>query len=120
MRFLLDMGISNIVDAWLISIGYDSTHIRDNGLHRLEDILIIDKALKEERIILTSDMDFGQLFADTKTDKISLIQFRITDFTSVNIIDKLQLIFDKFSDHLTTGHIITVEDDRIRLRKLPI
>ena len=77
MRFLLDMGISNKVDIWLKINGHDAVHIRDNGLHGLDDILIIDKALKETRIILTSDMDFGQLFADTKIDKISLIQFRV-------------------------------------------
>ncbi len=45
---------------------------------------------------MTSDMDFGQLFADTKLDKISLIQFRVSDFTATSIINKLQLIFENF------------------------
>ncbi len=48
MHFLLDMGISNIVDVWLTNHGHNSSHIRDNGLHSLEDILIIDKSFKRK------------------------------------------------------------------------
>jgi predicted nuclease of predicted toxin-antitoxin system len=120
MQFLLDMGISNLVGTWLQSRGFDTIHIRDNGLNRLEDVLIVEKAIVENRIILTSDMDFGQILSNKQTHSVSLVQFRVSDFTAANIIRKLELLFEEFSEQLGSAYLFTVEDNRIRLRKLPI
>jgi predicted nuclease of predicted toxin-antitoxin system len=120
MQFLLDMGISNLVGTWLQSRGFDTIHIRDNGLNRLEDVLIVEKAIVENRIILTSDMDFGQILSNKQTHSVSLVQFRVSDFTAAKIIRKLELLFEEFSEQLGSAYLFTVEDNRIRLRKLPI
>ncbi len=117
---MLYMGISNKVSDWLKNLEHDAVHLNDLGLHMLPDVEIIKKASEESRIILTADMDFGQLLALTQLSSISVIQFRVTDFTPLNIISKLELLFDKFSGYLETGYILTVEDNRIRSRKLPI
>jgi len=120
LRFLLDMGISKKVGFWLQNGNHNVLNLSEVGLHALPDIDIIRKSVDEKRIILTSDMDFGQILALTKLSSISVIQFRVSDFTSANIIYKLDLLFDKFSDQLETGYLITVEDNRIRSRRLPI
>lgn len=76
--------------------------------------------MNEHRIILTADMDFGQLLALNKLQQVSVIQFRVSDFTSANIKNKLELLFGKFSNQLDGDFIITIEDSRIRFRKLQI
>ena len=114
------MGISARITPWLNSQGFDAVHLNDEKLHALPDNLIIDKAIKEGRIILTADMDFGQLLAFNASKQVSVIQFRTSDFTPVNIQAKLELVFDKFSDQLEGDFLITIEDNRIRFRKLPI
>ena len=114
------MGIGQSVASWLISKGHDAVHLNDEYLFKLPDNFIIEKALTENRIILTSDMDFGQLLAFDKSKQVSVIQFRTSSFTPASIRIKLELLFDEFSDQLTTDFIITVEDNRIRFRKLPI
>ncbi len=120
LRFLLDMGISNKVAQWLNVNGYEAIDLSSQGLHTLADIDIINKAQHEKRIILTSDMDFGQLLAFTKINSISVIQFRTSDFTATHIIERLKLLLNDFSYQLETGYLITVEDTKIRSRKLPI
>ena len=120
MRFLLDMGIAQSVSSWLNSQGYDSIHLNDQDLYKLPDISIIEKALSEKRIILTTDMDFGQLLAFNKSHKVSVIQFRTSTFTPSNIRNKLELLFEEFSNKLDDDFIITIEDNRTRFRKLPI
>lgn len=120
MRFLLDMGISQRVALWLRDCKHDAIHLNDENLYNLPDKLIIEKAVKEKRIILTADMDFGQLLAFNKLQQASVIQFRVSDFTPVNIQSKLELLFDKFEEQLDSDFLITVEDNRIRFRKLPI
>ena len=114
------MGIASKVAIWLKSLGHDSIHLNDEGLYSLADEDIIEKAINEKRIILTADMDFGQLLSINSIRSVSVIQFRVSDFTPQNIIIKLELLFEKFADQLNSEFIITVEDNRIRYRKLPI
>jgi len=120
LRFLLDMGISQSVASWLRSRGHDAIHLNDEHLFKLQDISILEKALSENRIILTTDMDFGQLLAFNTSRQASVIQFRTSVFTPGNIRQKLELLFDEFSDHFDEAFIITIEDNRTRFRKLPI
>ena len=120
MRFLLDMGISQSVALWLKSQGHDAVHLNDQDLYKLADKSILEKAFDEKRIILTTDMDFGQLLALNKSQQAPLIQFRTSVFTPVKIREKLELLFEQFADQLESDFIITIEDNRIRFRKLPI
>jgi predicted nuclease of predicted toxin-antitoxin system len=63
MRFLADMGVSQQVVQWLRKNGHDVTHLRDEGLQNLPDSNIFDKAHSERRVILTFDLDFGEIAA---------------------------------------------------------
>jgi len=114
------MGISQSVASWLKNIGHDAVHLNDESLHQLKDLSILEKAIAEKRTVITTDMDFGQLLAFSKHSRASVIQFRTSIFTPLNIREKLELVFERFSDQLDEGYIITVEDNRIRFRKLPI
>jgi predicted nuclease of predicted toxin-antitoxin system len=109
------MGIAQSVSLWLKENEHDAVHLNDE-----QDDHIIKKAITENRIILTTDMDFGQLLALNKSQQASVIQFRTSIFTSVNIIAKLALLFAEFRDELKGDFIITIEDNRIRYRTLPI
>jgi predicted nuclease of predicted toxin-antitoxin system len=120
LRFLLDMGIAAKVALWLKTLDHDAIHLNDEGLFQLQDKQIIEKAVQEKRIILTSDMDFGHILSLNHISSVSVIQFRTSDFTPNNIIAKLELLFIKFANQLDGEFIITVEDNRIRFRKLPI
>jgi predicted nuclease of predicted toxin-antitoxin system len=59
MKFLADMGISLRTVEWLREQSYDTLHLRDQGLQRLPDGEIIEKAYQENRIILTVDLAVG-------------------------------------------------------------
>jgi predicted nuclease of predicted toxin-antitoxin system len=121
LRFLLDMGISYQVAQWLNGIGHDAIHLSNEGLHTLEDHLIVEKATDEDRIILTADMDFGHILAFTKSSVVSVIQFRLYDLSPDNLISKLNLVFDKFSEEISIDPvIITIQENKMRLKKLPI
>jgi predicted nuclease of predicted toxin-antitoxin system len=61
MRFLADMGVAGRIVEWLRSEGHDAVHLRDEGLHRLPNGEIFRKAALEQRIVLTFDLDFGEI-----------------------------------------------------------
>jgi len=114
------MGISQSVALWLKGLGHDAVHLNDENLYKLPDKFILEKAVDEKRIIITTDMDFGHLLAINKLVQTSVIQFRTSSFTPVIIREKLELLFEEFSNQLNGEIIITVEDNRVRVRKLPI
>ena len=73
MRFLADVGVSMRTVRALREKGYDSVHLSDAGLQRLPDKEIIEKARREDRIILTFDLVFGDLLASGVSDSPRVI-----------------------------------------------
>jgi predicted nuclease of predicted toxin-antitoxin system len=121
MKFLADMGVSRGVVDWLLSAGYDAVHLSDQRLHKLSDLLIFKKAADEERIVLTFDLDFGEILAMSAGRVISVILFRLNNTSTDFVIGRLRVVFSDASTivALKTGAIIVVEDGRYRLRRLP-
>ncbi len=72
MRFLADMGVSIRVVEWLRNNGHDAKHLREEGLHRMPNGEIFTKATHENRIIITFDLDFGEIVALSKGEKQAL------------------------------------------------
>ncbi len=120
MRFLADMGISPATVASLGESGHDASHLREEGLERLEDSSIVEKARGEDRILLTCDLDFGYLMAVSGERLPTVILFRLSDMRPANVLAHLNRTIDQEADQLTAGAIVVVTDTRIRVRRLPI
>ena len=63
MRFLADVGISISTLNVLRERGHHVVHLRKEGLQRISDDEILEKAQRESRVVLTMDLDFGDLLA---------------------------------------------------------
>lgn len=119
MRFLADMGVDQRVVAWLRAAGHDAIHLRDEGLHRLPDDDIFDKAIAEARIILTFDLDFGEIAALASGRVASVILFRLPDARYARVIERLQAVLPTSTEALAAGAVVIVEPARHRIRQLP-
>jgi predicted nuclease of predicted toxin-antitoxin system len=119
MKFLADMGISQTTVMWLKERGFDVLHVRDFGLHRASDTEIVLKA-KKSRIVLTCDLDFGNIMAASKERCPSIVIFRLENETPHNVIKRLQQVLNESSEALLKGSIISVEETRHRVRLLPL
>ena len=67
MRFLADMGVSITTVQALRAAAHDAMHLREEGLIRLPDPDIVAKAAQEQRVVLTFDLDFGDILAVART-----------------------------------------------------
>lgn len=119
-RFLADMGVSWRVVEWLRTQGYDAKHIRDESLERLEDADIFSKALDEDRVVLTFDLDFGEIAALTEGRISNIVVFRVRNTRTAFVIERLSAVLAESSKALSEGSIIAIEDSRHRIRRLPI
>lgn len=120
MKFLADMGISQSTVLWLRKNGHDAIHLREQGLQKLPDSEIFEKARKEKRIILTCDLDFGQILAASKGILPSVILFRLENERPENINRRLTTVLAESLEALERGAIISVEEKRHRVRFLPM
>jgi len=77
MRFLADMGVDVRIAQWLRQQAHDAKHLRDEGLHRSPNGEIFAKAVAEDRVILTFDLDFGEIAALAGGRKASVVLFRL-------------------------------------------
>ncbi len=120
MKFLADMGISPKTVRFLRKLGYDAIHLSDEGLFRLDDAAILIKARKEGRILLTHDLDFGELIAASHAHLPSIIVFRLRNMRPENVNYHLQQIITQYGAIIESGVFISVTEGRFRVRKLPI
>jgi predicted nuclease of predicted toxin-antitoxin system len=120
MRFLADMGVSQRAVDWLRTNGHDAIHLRDEGLQRLPNGEIFQKAAIENRIVLTFDLDFGEILAGSVGQIISVILFRLRNTRTDFVIQRLAEVLNSSSADLSQGAIVILEDGRHRVRKLPI
>jgi predicted nuclease of predicted toxin-antitoxin system len=120
MRFLADMGISQGVVTWLQAQSHDAIHLRDQGLHRLENGEIFTKAFRESRIILTWDLDFAEILALSGRHTVSAVIFRLVNTRTPHVIERLARVLQESAQDLEDGAIISVEEGRHRVRLLPL
>ncbi len=79
MRFLADAGISPRTVDFLRREAHDVAHVRERGLQRARDRELVRVAHAERRIIVTFDLDFGEILALASADGPSVVLLRLVD-----------------------------------------
>ncbi len=120
MRFLADMGVAQRIVDWLRENGHDAVHLREEALGRLPDPAIFQKAYDESRVLLTFDLDFGEILAMSEGMVRSVIIFRLHNTRTPHVIDRLRKVLADSSTALERGAIVVVEESRHRVRPLPL
>lgn len=120
MKFIADMGISQTTVIWLNEQGFDAIHVRDSKMHRASDTEIVRKAKEEKRIVLTCDLDFGDIVSASGEKCPSVIILRLENETPSNVNSRLKQVLKESSEDLKKGAIISVEETRYRVRPLPL
>ena len=120
MRFLADAGISPKTVDFLLDLGHEASHVRTLGLQRAEDRDLVRLAAGDLSVILTFDLDFGDILALGVLDKPSVVIFRLADQRADSVNRHVSGILAERASDLDAGALILVEDARYRIRRLPI
>lgn len=117
MRFLADESCDFSIVRALRMAGYDVTAVSETA-PRVEDSDVVKLAVREKRILLTEDKDFGQLvFAHgQKTAGVIFLRFPISARKQISK-DVVRLVKQQ-GDELA-GCFITVQPGRIRISRVP-
>lgn len=121
MRFLIDNALSPDLAQGLRDAGHDAKHVRDWNMQTAEDAAIFELAARENRIVVSADTDFGMLLALRQETKPSVLLMRRgsqrrPEQQAAMLLANLPAI----SDALEQGCIAVIDDERLRVRPLPV
>lgn len=84
------------------------------------DAAILDRGLQEQRVVVTLDADFHALLALSGALSPSVIRIRIEGLRGKELTSLLQNVIEEFSEELELGAVVTVQETRMRVRRLPL
>ena len=78
--FLLDESLSPLLVDKIKKLGYNIKAVRDTALKGAEDIKIVKWAIKNKAVIITGDLDFGELWYWNYYGEVGVIVLRIKSY----------------------------------------
>lgn len=121
MRFLVDQNLSPLVVELLNRAGHDTAHTAELGLASAGDLEILRVATEESRVVVSADTDFGTLLASRGTASPSIMLIRLrTARRATELGDLLLANIEAVAEDLDNRAVVVLEDERIRVRRLPI
>lgn len=117
---LADLNISPLTVKTLALEGWDIVRVTSRLPARASDRTILDLAREEGRAVVTQDLDFSALLALSGLDSPSLVTLRMEDTAPETVTRKLLEISPLLEEVLAEGVAVTVDDDSVRVRKLPV
>jgi predicted nuclease of predicted toxin-antitoxin system len=119
MRFLTDANLSPRVAQWLRDAGHDAVHVFEVGLDHAGDHRILGEAARCRRILLTSDLDFGEIVA-CSSGRASVLILHLRSTATANVTRRLEVALVQVASALESGAVVVVGEASIRLRRLPL
>jgi predicted nuclease of predicted toxin-antitoxin system len=119
LKFLIDMPVTPDAGPHLRAAGHDAVHAVDLGLARSSDNELLTVARREERVIITADLDYPRLIGLQQADRPGVILFRGGAYSDREMLALLDRVLARAST-LDLEHSIVVDRKRIRRRALPI
>jgi predicted nuclease of predicted toxin-antitoxin system len=120
IRLLADVHISPKTVGDLQKQGYEIMRSSEFLPANAPDINILEFARTENWIVLTQDLDFSMLVALSRYSQPSLITLRLSSAKPDIVTQKLLDVLPQIEEALQEGSAITIQDESIRIRKLPV
>lgn len=120
MRLLADMHIAPRTVTFLRSLGHDVVRVDALLSPTATDEDVANTAAREARCILTQDLDFSAIVALSGRVAPSVICLRLSSSRVERVNTLLRDVLPSVEKDLLGGAIVTVQDSRVRVRRLPV
>jgi predicted nuclease of predicted toxin-antitoxin system len=120
VKLVLDMNLSPALAAMISQHGHDVLHWSEVGDQRAPDLTILRWAREHGRVLVTHDLDFAAILADTDATAPSVIQVREQDLLASETAGAIVRAITAAAPALARGAIVTIHEDRSRIRILPL
>jgi predicted nuclease of predicted toxin-antitoxin system len=114
LKFLIDVGVGASVVKWLREHGHDAVSVRDID-SRAKDQDILETAVRESRMVITMDKDFGELVYNSGLAHSGVLILRLEDATGQEKVDVIKAIISEFSTSIENRFCV-YQNGRLRIR----
>ena len=115
MRFLLDESADARIVPHLRSQGYDTTRVAGEHPACMSDSEVLALAVREDRILITSDRDFGDMVVRQRRPHRGVILFRLGDYAELDVwIERLDHVLANYASQLDKLIVVTRRHVRVR------
>jgi len=116
VRWLADECVAARLVKRLREAGHDVGYVAEKAAGE-PDIALVGLAIRENRLLLTDDKDFGELVIRRRWAVPGLVLMRISTDEPEARWSRLQAAITRFGDGLH-GQYVVVEDARLRIRPI--
>ncbi len=117
--FLIDENLSPLLSDYLQSLKYESLSVREVGLKGMPDEEIIKWIQKNNRVLITADLDFGEFFYFKNFGEIGIIILKSKYQNLKNYIEIIDYLHkEKVLKHKNIlNSLVVAVKDKYRVRK---
>jgi predicted nuclease of predicted toxin-antitoxin system len=115
MNWLCDANIESVLVCWLRDLGYDVEWMLERD-PSLPDAEVLQLALKGNRVLMTSDKDFGVLALNAEHKPPGVVLLRLSGRGKVKVA-RLETVWQQIVSALP-GAFIVIGDTAVRSRPL--
>jgi predicted nuclease of predicted toxin-antitoxin system len=120
MRFLVDENMSRKWVRELRARGHQAQHWLEVGKRAAPDRKILEHARSINAIVLTCDLDFGDILAAAGTKTPSVLQLRPQRMRPEVLMPRVFSAINQHNRLLREGALITIDLKKSRARALPL
>lgn len=120
LKFIADVHISPITVSTLQEAGYQIRRVTDFIPANSSDKKIVELAIQQASVIVTQDLDFSAIIAQSGMVRPSVVSLRVGNAKPETIARILATILPQIEKDLIDGSIVSIEETEFRVRKLPI
>ena len=116
MKVLADENVHREIVNYLRALGHDVRYVTDEEPAE-QDVNLVKRAWEEDRIIISRDLDFGDLIVRQKMSCHGILLLRVHTPRGVGYMENFRLIWPRV-EHRISGHVVVVTNTRIKAREL--
>ena len=117
MRFKTDENVPIEAASILKDNGFDAKTVRDELLSGADDQTIAIRALAENRILVTLDLDFSNIRAYPPDEHAGIVVLRLKTQDKATVLAHVRRLLMALGKRNPAGELWIVQHDRIRFRR---
>ena len=118
MKLLVDENLGRSFTQWLRQRGHDAVTTHDLGLASKPDTAIADRAIREQRIVITRDSDFGTLVFRDRLPLLGVLLVKYDWRIRARFNELLRGAWDELENDLA-GSVISLSESGARREPIP-